>query len=313
MLKSIELVRPEGSDRMLSQMVKGAILVARSLSIVAVMSVSAHARIIVQGSAVNLSDFLNTLMGCTGGASVSLDASNRLTIGADGNAYADILRAMANDTTKNQNINLVRGSSGVFIGAFQPHVGDVAQGATTVSNGSQTIDMGDVDTIGSNHTFPFKPTAWGALMHELTEVYASTTGNLSFNDAHNKAIANENVSYSLERTGTTRQFDNVQVPQRLPEQRPGGGYTFFVPVVNDLLGPGWWTFDWDIMGGFGNPTTVDWDYFGQYELRDAVIFNGNDIQLTGINFAPVPEPSTVTAFSIGGLCLLWNAWRRRGG
>ncbi len=211
-------------------------------------------------------------------------------------------------------IQLFRDVGKTNIGAFQQTVTDNPGACGTVSSGMQNIDMGDIDLLGTL-TVPGRDpkhpntTKWGALMHEITEVYASTSLELVYKDAHNIAIDFENLTYNMEGTGTVRKKD---APMMAPVSRPGGGYTIFEPVFDDVFGSGYWSFDWDVVGGFGTQTPLQWGYFGQQSIPDdGLFFGGSEIRLTGIGFVAVPEPDSFAMLFSSGVLAIGAIRRRR--
>ncbi len=249
-------------------------------------------------------DLVTELNKCTGGATVSIEGG-KLKIADGGNAYAGLLRDMIGSGTS-VTLQVGKDLDAVFVGAWDPPVRNVTEAcdATKKTTGTQRLDISDIKAIS---TFPGLAgrTPWGAMIHEITEVFVGKRDNLLMKDAHIRGIDAENVSLLLEGKGQRPQ-DTVTIPPRPPAPRPGGGYTVFDPYFDVDLGPGWTA--WELVGlpsqegGPNQPTALLWGFFGEFTMpHDELVFDLPNIVLEGGSFVPIPEPSSLILLTLGVL------------
>lgn len=264
------------------------------------------------GNGDQTADLVTELNKCTGGATVSIDGG-KLKITAGGNAYAGLLRDMIDSGTA-VTLEVGKDLDNVFVGAWQPPVRTVAEACDPAkkSNGTQKLDMTDIKNIA---TFPGLAgrSPWGAMIHEITEVFAGVKDNLLMKDAHIRGIDAENVALELEGKGQRPQ-DTVTVPPKPAVPRPGGGYSLFDPYFDAVEGPGWTVWELGSLpsqeGGVNEPTALSWGFFGEATMpHDELIFDLPNIVLENGYFLPIPEPGTAAV--VVGLGVLGLA-RRRG-
>lgn len=259
------------------------------------------------GNGDQTTDLVTELNKCTGGATVSIDAG-KLKITDGGNAYAGLIRDMI---TSGTSITLEVGKDldNVFVGAWDPPVRTVAEACDPAkkTTGKQKLDMSDIKAI---NTFPGLAgrSPWGAMIHEISEVFQGLKDSLLMKDAHIRGIDAENISLELEGKGQRPQ-DSITIPPRPPVRRPGGGYTLFDPYFDATQGPGWTA--WDLAGlpsqegGADQPSPLLWGFFGEFTMpHDELIFDLPNVMLEGGHFVPIPEPGSAVVLTLGAIGLM---------
>ena len=247
-------------------------------------------------------DLATELTKCTGGAAVTI-VGGKLAIAAGGNAYAGLLRDMINSATT---VTLEVGNDvpGVFVGAWDPPLTKAADAtdATKKSTGKQKLDMKDIKDIAAKFAWA---SPWGAMIHEITEVFEATKDSLLYRDAHSRGIDNENIAYALEGKGERPQ-DFVTIPKRAPAGTTGG-WLVYQPFIDVVQGPGWIVADLIGVEPVDGPlgiTPLQWGYLGQFTLpEEDLYFPEGNILLRDAWFQPIPEPATLALLAFGGLML----------